>query len=90
MPKKSWASDAQQTWLSAQLADFHQAQESKTTPNFFITLYQKFHKQWPLASLNTGELSQVDGDEEKARTSKQKASKHVSGLFTIIYSVPLI
>ena len=86
MPKKSWASDEQQTWLLAQLADFRQAQESKTTPTFFITLYQKFHEQWPLASPNTDEISQVDGNEEKAKLIKQKASEHVSHSFTIIFS----
>ena len=58
MPKKSWASDKQQNWLLAQLANFFQAQESKTTPTFFITLYQKFHEQWPLAFPNTDEISQ--------------------------------
>ena len=90
MPKKSWASDEQQTWLLAQLADFRQAQESKTTPTFFITLYQKFYEQWPLASPNTDEISQVDGNEEKAKLIKQKASEHVSRSFTILYSVALI
>ena len=90
MPKKSWASDEQQTWLLAQLADFCQAQESKTTPSFFITLYQKFHEQWPLASPSADEISKADGHEEQATTIKQKASEHVSGSFTIIYSVALI
>jgi hypothetical protein len=90
MPKKSWASEEQQTWLLAQLADFRQAQESKTTPSFFITLYQKFHEQWPLASPNADEISKEDGNEEKAKTIKQKASEHVSGTLTTIYSVALI
>jgi hypothetical protein len=79
MPKKSWASEQQQTWLLAQLADFRQAQEAKTTPSFFIELYQKFHEEWPLASPNAEEISKADANEEKAKTLKQKASEQVSG-----------
>jgi hypothetical protein len=89
MPKKSWASENQQTWLLAQLADFRQAQEAKTTPGFFSDLYQKFHESWPLASPNANEISKADGNEEKAKTLKQKASEQVSS-FTIIYSVAFI
>jgi predicted metal-dependent hydrolase len=84
MPKKSWASEEQQTWLLAQLADFRQAQEAKTTPNFFNDLYQKFHEEWPVASPNADEISTADGNEEKAKTVKQKASENVSGSFIII------
>ena len=87
MPKKSWASKEQQTWLLAQLADFRQAQEAKTTPSFFSELYQTFHEQWPLASPNADEISEADGIEEKAKTLKQKAREHVSDFFTTIYSV---
>jgi hypothetical protein len=90
MPKKSWASEEQQTWLLAQLADFRQAQEAKTTPSFFIELYQKFHEEWPLASPDAEKISKADGNEEKAKTLKQKASKQVSGCLTIIHSVVLI
>ena len=78
MPKKSWASEEQQTWLLAQLPDFRQAQEAKTTPIFFTELYQKFHEDWPLASPNAEEIFKADGNEEKAQTLKQKASEHVS------------
>ena len=55
MPKKSWASEEQQTWLLAQLSDFRQAQEAKTTPAFFTELYQNYHEQWPPASPNAGD-----------------------------------
>jgi hypothetical protein len=82
MPKKTWASDEQQTWLFAQLADFRQAQEEKTTPNFFIELYEKFHIKWPLAAPNANEIKEADGNEEKALTLKQKASENVGGSFT--------
>ena len=84
MPKKSWASEEQQTWLLAQLGDFRLAQEAKTTTTFFTDLYQKFHELWPPAPPNTDEISKADGNEEKAKTVKQKASETVSGLFTII------
>ena len=90
MPKNSWASEEQQTWLLAHLSTFHQAQEAKTTQGFFIELYQKFHEQWPLASPNSDKISKADGNEEKAITLKLKASKQVSGSFTVIYSVTLI
>jgi hypothetical protein len=90
MPKKSWASEKQQTWLLAQLADFCRAQEAKTTPSFFIELYQKFHEEWPLASPDADDVSKADGNEEKAKTLKQKASEHVSGSFTVKYSAVLI
>ena len=90
MPKKSWATEEQQTWLMAQLSDFRQAQEAKTTPGFFIELFQKFHEKWPPASPNADELSKADENEEKAITLKQKASEQVSGSFTIIYLVVLI
>ena len=90
MPKNSWASEEQQTWLLAHLSAFHQAQEAKTTQGFFIELYQKFHEQWPLASPNSDKISKADGNEEKAITLKLKASEHVSGSFTVIYSVTLI
>ena len=90
MPKKSWASEEQQTWLLAQLSDFRQAQEAKTTPAFFTELYQNFHEQWPPASPNAGEISKADGNEEKAITLKQKATEQVSDSFTIIYLVVLI
>ena len=84
MPKKSWASEEQQTWLLAQLelADFRQAQEAKTTSGFFIELYQKFHEKWPLASPNADEISKAEGSEEKAITLKQKASELVSVPYT--------
>ena len=72
MPKKSWASEEQQTWLFSKLADFCQAQEVKTTPKFFIELYQNFQEEWPLSPPN------ADGNEEKAKTVEQKASEHVS------------
>jgi hypothetical protein len=84
MPKKSWASEEQHTWLLTKLSDFRQAQEAKTTPIFFTELYQKFHEDWPLASPNADEISKADGNEEKARTLKQKSSEHVSGSFTYI------
>jgi len=84
MPKKSWALEEQQTWLLAQLADFRLAQEAKTTPIFFTDLYQKFHEVWPPAPPNADEILKADGNEEKAKTVKQKASETVSGLFTII------
>jgi ATP-dependent helicase/DNAse subunit B len=84
MPKKTWASEEQQTWLLAQLADFRQAQEAKTTPTFFADLYQKFHEEWPLASPNADEISKADENEEMAKTVKQKASENVSGSLTII------
>lgn len=84
MPKKSWASDEQQTWLFAQLAGFRQAQETKTTPVFFNELYQKFHDVWPLAPPNAEELSKQEGSEEKAITVKLKASEHVSISFSLI------
>lgn len=86
MPKKSWASEEQQIWLLAQLPDFRQAQEAKTTPRFFVELYQKFHDQWPLSTPNSDELSTADGNEEKAKTNKQKASENVSGCFIPTYS----
>lgn len=86
MPKKPWASQEQQTWLLAKLSDFRQAQEAKSTPGFFIDLYQKFHEEWPLPCPNADEISAVDGNEEKAKTLKQKASEHVSKPFNI-YSV---
>ena len=57
---------------------------------FFHQLFQKFHEQWPPASPNADEISKADGNEEKAITLKQKASKQVSGSFTIIYLVVLI
>jgi hypothetical protein len=59
MPKKSWASEEQQTWLLAQLGDFRQAQEAKTTPGFFIKLYKNFHETWPLAPANADEISKA-------------------------------
>ena len=87
MPKKSWASAEQQTWLLAQLPKFRQAQEAKTTPSFFTELYENFHKEWPLASPNADKISNADGNEEKAKTLKQKASEHVSDSFTTMQSV---
>ena len=88
--KKSWASKEQQTLLLAQLAYFCQAQEVKMTSSFFIELYQNFHEEWPLASPDAEEISKSDGNEEKAKTLKQKASELVSGSLTIIHSVALI
>ena len=84
MPKQSWASKEQQTWLLAQLGDFRQAQEAKTTPMFFIELYKNFHETWPVAPANADEVSQADGNEEKANTLKQKASEVVSVQYTPI------
>ena len=83
MPKKSWASKEQQTWLFDQLADFCQAQEAKTTPIFFLDLYKKFLEKWPIAD----EISKADGSEEKAKTVKQKAFEQVSSSFSLIFSV---
>jgi predicted metal-dependent hydrolase len=85
MPKPSWASEEQQTWLLSKLADFRQAQEAKTTPTFFIELYQKFHESWPVALPDDEEISQADGNEEKAKTDKQKASEQVSGSYSDIF-----
>lgn len=84
MPKKSWASEEQQTWLLAQLPDFREAQNAKTTPAFFMELYQKFHEVWPVALPNGDEISKAGGDEEKAKTLKEKASEQVSVSFTPI------
>ena len=90
MPKKTWASDEQQTWLSDQLADFRKAQEAKTTAGFFIELYQNFHDTWPPAPPNAEELSKADGSEEKAITDKLKASELVSISFSLSRSCLLI
>ena len=87
MPKKTWASDEQQSWLFAQLADFRQAQEAKTTPSFFRELYENYHEKWPLSPPDADDLSNADGNEEKAITLKQKASELVSGPFIPIYFV---
>lgn len=84
MPKKTWASEEQQTWLLAKLADFRQAQGAKKTPGFFIELYTKFHETWPVAPANAEEISRADGNEEKANTQKQKASEVVSVQYTPI------
>ena len=87
MPKKTWASDKQQSWLFAQLADFCQAQEAKTTPSFFRKLYENYHERWPPSPPNADELSNADENEEKAKILKQKASELVSGPFIPIYFV---
>ena len=88
MPKKSWTSDDQQTWLLAKLPDFRQAQEAKSTPTFFSELYSQFYEEWPLASPNAEEISKAGGNEEKAKTEKQKTSEQVSRfLTTTIYSL---
>jgi len=82
MPKKSWASEEQQTWLLAQLADFRLAREAKTTPNYLTDLYQKFHEVWPPVLKYRRNFK--SRNEEKAKTVKQKASETVSGLYTSI------
>jgi hypothetical protein len=87
MPKKSWASDEQQTWLLGHLLDFRNAQDSKTIPTFFTELYENFLKLWPLSAPDAEELSKADGIEEKAKTDKQKFLETVSGSFPLIYSV---
>jgi hypothetical protein len=86
MPKKSWASKDQQTWLFEQLADFRQAQEGKMIHTFFSDLYEKFHEKWPVAPPNAEEISEADGSEEKATTDKVKASEKVSGPFLFVFS----
>ena len=87
MPKKTWTSDEQQSWLFAHLTDFRQSQEVKTTPSFFRELYENYHEKWPLSLSDADELSNTDGNEEKAKTLKQKASELVSGSFIPIYFV---
>ena len=87
MPKKSWASKEQETWLFDQLADFRQAQEAKTTPIYFSDLYEKFLEKWPIVSPTADEISKADGSEEKAKTAKQKAFEQVSSSFSLIFSV---
>lgn len=86
MPKKSWASNEQQTWLFEQLADFRLAQESKAIPSYFLDIYGKFHEKWPVAPPNAAEISEAEENEEKARTDKVKASEKVSGSFLSIFS----
>jgi hypothetical protein len=83
MPKKSWASKEQQEWLYTQLPDFRISQEAKTTPSFFLKIYQEFHAKWPVTP-STAEENAVDtGNEEQAQTTKQKASENVSDCFLI-------
>jgi hypothetical protein len=79
----------------AQLANFRQAQEAKTTPSFFIKLYQKCHEEWPLASPDAKEIFKADGNEEKVKNLKQKASEQVSGslchdLFSCILTLHIL
>lgn len=83
MPKKSWASEEQKTWLLTQLADFWKAQEAKAVPSFFIGLYEDFHKEWPVAPPDADELSKADGNEDMAKTIKEKASEVVSSSFPL-------
>lgn len=78
MPKKSWASKEQQDWLYAQLPTFRIAQEAKTTPSFFLKIYQEFHAQWPVPAPTTEEIADDDGSQEQAQTTKEKASESVS------------
>jgi hypothetical protein len=85
MPKKSWASVDQQNWLFAQLAEFRQAQDAKTTPSFFTKIYQQFHDEWPVDSPTTTEIADAEGSEEHAKTVKEKASESVSGWFRHIF-----
>jgi hypothetical protein len=85
MPKQSWASKEQLDWLYAQLPDFRMAQEAKTTPSFFTKMYKEFHTLWPVAALTSEEIAADDGNEEKAQTTKEKASESVSGLICLIW-----
>jgi hypothetical protein len=85
MPKKSWATEEQLVWLYAQLPDFRLAQEAKTTPSFFAKIYQDFHSQWPVPPPTSEEIAAEDGNDEKAQTTKEKASESVSGLLSLIW-----
>lgn len=60
------------------------AQEAKTTPCFFSKIYQEFHSLWPVPPPTAEEIAADDGNEEKARTTKEKASESVSGFLTLV------
>lgn len=84
MPKRSWASKQQQDWLYAQLPDFRKAQETRATPSFFAEIYEEFHAKWPVPAPTADEIAAEDGNEEKAKTTKEKASENVSRSFPCI------
>ena len=90
MPKKSWVTKEQQEWLFDQLSDLRKAQDARTVPTFFERIYREFHDEWPVPSLTPEEIAGAGGEEEKVRTTKEKASEAVSGLFIAWISVHIL
>jgi hypothetical protein len=43
MPKKKWATKEQVEWLEERMAAFVQAQQTKTTGQFFTSVYDAWH-----------------------------------------------
>ena len=80
MTRKTWTTDPQREWLEARLAEFREAQQTKTSTTIFFPQTQKrFKDKWPRALEPTDEeIAEADGSIEKAIGNKSKLLNNVS------------
>jgi hypothetical protein len=89
MTRKAWTTEPQRGWLEARLAQFREAQHTKTTTTIFFPQTQMgFKNQWPLEPPTNEELAKASGSIEKATADKNKALNIVSNQLTYLSTRP--
>jgi hypothetical protein len=86
MTKKKWAMKEQEEWLEERMAAFVQAQQTKTTGQFFTSVYDAWHEKYPSANPSDKQLASANGDMTKARALVIKKEREVSISLASCYS----
>lgn len=73
MTRRKWTTTNQEEWLNSRLAEFSDAQASKTTKEFFPAVLKAWRDAWPTPDPTLEEITQA-GNQEKA-TRKKRADE---------------
>src|ERR1700685_1195691 len=78
MPKKKWTTKEREGWLSELIPAFIQAQQEKTTANFFPPVYESWYKELPSTELTPDDIAAAGSDIVKAKALVKKKEREVS------------
>ncbi|KAI0643897.1 hypothetical protein C8Q79DRAFT_894824, partial [Trametes meyenii] len=67
-----WTTPEQLSWLEKRIPEFVEAQHAHTTNKFFRIAYFEWSHRFDIEPPNEKELEKVNGDMEKAKSTKNK------------------
>lgn len=77
MGKRQWTTEAQRAWLEELIPTFVQAQQEKTTQDFFLDTYRQWHGKWPTPAPTEEEVEKAKGSADRVVAEKKKAVENV-------------